>query len=184
MTPFLMLKITKTQQSPRPQRLKYGSPSPDLGVFFSNQHLSILFLRQPSPIVRQPLPLTGGRTFHLLNAVIKYGCIGTETAVPNQSGYPHRTHYCSGVPYVFFLVHVLASKGMTVVPFELNYLVDSVQSILNITMDADMLSHFDEWQRARDDKKCEPLDEWPVELRRARLIPAVDYLQARGHEVG
>ncbi|XP_031488640.1 uncharacterized protein LOC116256417 isoform X2 [Nymphaea colorata] len=158
MTPFLMLKITKTQQSPRPQRLKYGSPSPDLGVFFSNQHLSILFLRQPSPIVRQPLPLTGGRTFHLLNAVIKYGCIGT--------------------------VHVLASKGMTVVPFELNYLVDSVQSILNITMDADMLSHFDEWQRARDDKKCEPLDEWPVELRRARLIPAVDYLQARGHEVG
>ncbi|CAN6464615.1 unnamed protein product [Victoria cruziana] len=77
------------------------------------------------------------------------------------------------------VVHVLASKGVSVVPFKLNYSVDSVQSILNITMDVDMLSHFDEWQRARDDKKYEAPDEWPVELRRARLIPAVDYLQAQ-----
>ncbi|KAF3783487.1 Glutamyl-tRNA(Gln) amidotransferase subunit [Nymphaea thermarum] len=77
------------------------------------------------------------------------------------------------------VVHVLASKGVTVVPFKLNYSVESVQSILNITMDVDMLSHFDEWQRAGDDKKYEAPDEWPVELRRARLIPAVDYLQAQ-----
>jgi len=38
-----------------------------------------------------------------------------------------------------------------VVPFKLNYTVDSVQGILNVTMDVEMLAHFDEWQRTRQD---------------------------------
>lgn len=63
------------------------------------------------------------------------------------------------------------------VPFELNYTVESVQGILNFTMDVDMLAHFDEWQRSRQDDDYEAQDQWPVELRRARLIPAVDYVQ-------
>ena len=72
---------------------------------------------------------------------------------------------------------MLASKGVKMVPFELNYSVETVQSILNFTMDVDMLAHFDSWQRSSNDDKYEAQDQWPVELRRARLIPAVDYIQ-------
>ncbi|CAL5361716.1 unnamed protein product [Camellia sinensis] len=77
------------------------------------------------------------------------------------------------------VVHVLRSKGVNMVPFKLNYSVDSVQGIMNFTMDVDMLSHFDEWQRSRQDDNYEAQDQWPVELRRARMVPAVDYLQAQ-----
>ncbi|XP_043720831.1 LOW QUALITY PROTEIN: putative amidase AmiD [Telopea speciosissima] len=77
------------------------------------------------------------------------------------------------------VVNVLASKGVNVVPFKLNYTVDSVQGILNFTMDVDMLSHFDEWQRSGLDDVYEAQDQWPVELRRAHLVPAVDYVQAQ-----
>eukprot|EP00262_Sarcandra_glabra_P015910 TRINITY_DN5013_c0_g2_i1.p1 TRINITY_DN5013_c0_g2~~TRINITY_DN5013_c0_g2_i1.p1 ORF type:complete len:458 (-),score=81.37 TRINITY_DN5013_c0_g2_i1:29-1369(-) len=77
------------------------------------------------------------------------------------------------------VVRVLASKGVNMVPFKLNYTVESVQGILNFTMDVDMLSHFDKWQRSGEDDRYEAQDQWPVELRRARLIPAVDYVQAQ-----
>nr|CAB3491690.1 unnamed protein product [Digitaria exilis] len=77
------------------------------------------------------------------------------------------------------VVDVLSSKGVKLVPFKLNYTIESVQSILNITMDVDMLAHFDNWQRNGHDDDYEAQDQWPVELRRARLIPAVDYLQAQ-----
>lgn len=63
------------------------------------------------------------------------------------------------------------------VPFKLNYTVDSVQGILNFTMDVDMLAHFDEWQRSGQDNEYEAQEQWPTELRRARIIPAVDYIQ-------
>ncbi|KAF5200608.1 Glutamyl-tRNA(Gln) amidotransferase subunit A, partial [Thalictrum thalictroides] len=77
------------------------------------------------------------------------------------------------------VVDILASKGVNMVPFKLNYTVDSVQGILNFTMDVDMLSHFDEWQRSGQDDAYEAQDQWPLELRRARIIPAVDYVQAQ-----
>ncbi|XP_020593088.1 uncharacterized protein LOC110033448 isoform X2 [Phalaenopsis equestris] len=77
------------------------------------------------------------------------------------------------------VVHVLSSMGVEVVPFKLNYSVKSVQHILNFTMDVEVLSHFDKWQRKGLDQEYEAQDEWPVELRRARVIPAVDYLQAQ-----
>ncbi|KAL6996805.1 hypothetical protein U1Q18_006934 [Sarracenia purpurea var. burkii] len=77
------------------------------------------------------------------------------------------------------VVRVLESKGVNMVPFKLDYIVDSAQGILNFTMDIDMLTHFDEWQRSRQDDNYEAQDQWPVELRRARMIPAVDYLQAQ-----
>lgn len=75
------------------------------------------------------------------------------------------------------VVRVLASKGVNMVPFKLNYTTDSVQSIANFTMDVDMLAHFDEWQRSGQDDDYESQDQWPTELRRARVFPAVDYLQ-------
>ncbi|KAH7517854.1 hypothetical protein FEM48_Zijuj09G0108300 [Ziziphus jujuba var. spinosa] len=75
------------------------------------------------------------------------------------------------------VVHVLASKGVKMVPFELKYAVDSVQGIVNFTMDVDMLAHFDEWQRLGQDDDYESQDQWPTELRRARVFPAVDYVQ-------
>ncbi|XP_021829363.1 uncharacterized protein LOC110769643 [Prunus avium] len=77
------------------------------------------------------------------------------------------------------VVHVLASKGVNMIPFKLNYTVDSVQGILNFTMDVDMLAHFDEWQRSGNDDVYEAQEQWPTELRRARVIPAVDYVQAQ-----
>ncbi|KAL0921108.1 hypothetical protein M5K25_008144 [Dendrobium thyrsiflorum] len=77
------------------------------------------------------------------------------------------------------VVHVLSSMGVEVVPFKLNYSVKSVQQILNFTMDVDVLSHFDKWQRIGLDDEYEVQDQWPFELRRARLIPAVDYVQAQ-----
>ncbi|KAF6168725.1 hypothetical protein GIB67_013107 [Kingdonia uniflora] len=75
------------------------------------------------------------------------------------------------------VVDVLASMGVHMVPFKLNYTVDSVQGILNFTMDVEMLTHFDKWQRSGQDDAYEAQDQWPLELRRARMIPAVDYLQ-------
>lgn len=80
---------------------------------------------------------------------------------------------------VLQVVHILASKGVKMIPFKLNYTVDSVQGILNFTMDVDMLAHFDEWQRSRHDDVYEAQEQWPTELRRARVIPAVDYVQAQ-----
>ncbi|AED91143.1 Amidase family protein [Arabidopsis thaliana] len=77
------------------------------------------------------------------------------------------------------VVEVLGSKGVNMVPFELNYTVESVQGILNFTMDVDMLAHFDEWQRTGQEDLYEAQDQWPVELRRARVVTAVDYIQAQ-----
>ncbi|XP_011650446.1 uncharacterized protein LOC101214338 isoform X2 [Cucumis sativus] len=77
------------------------------------------------------------------------------------------------------VVRILSSKGVNMVPFNLSYSVDSVQGIINFTMDVDMLAHFDEWQRLGLDDEYEAQDQWPTELRRARLIPAVDYVQAQ-----
>ncbi|OMO94775.1 Amidase [Corchorus capsularis] len=77
------------------------------------------------------------------------------------------------------VVNVLESKGVKMVPFKLNYTVDSVQGILNFTMDVDVLAHFDEWQRSGKDDDYEAQDQWPVELRRARVVSAVDYFQAQ-----
>lgn len=77
------------------------------------------------------------------------------------------------------VVQVLQLMGVNVVQFKLNYTVDSVQGILNLMMDVDMLAHFDEWQRSGQDDVYEAQDKWPPELRRARIVPAVDYLQAQ-----
>ncbi|KAL0441767.1 UNVERIFIED_CONTAM: Glutamyl-tRNA(Gln) amidotransferase subunit A [Sesamum radiatum] len=77
------------------------------------------------------------------------------------------------------VVEKLRSKGVNMIPFKLNYSVDSAQGILNFTMDVDMLAHFDEWQRSGKDDDYEAQDQWPLELRRARVVPAVDYVQAQ-----
>ncbi|GAU47268.1 hypothetical protein TSUD_280910 [Trifolium subterraneum] len=74
------------------------------------------------------------------------------------------------------VVHVLESKGIKMVPFKLNYTVDLVQGILNFAMDVDMLAHFDQWQCSGEDNVYEAQDQWHTELRRAHLIPAVDYI--------
>ncbi|KAM1025417.1 hypothetical protein ACFX2J_038408 [Malus domestica] len=60
------------------------------------------------------------------------------------------------------VIHVLESKSINMVPFKLNYIVDFVQCIVNFTMDVDMLSHFDEWQRSRkyDDYESQANVDW------------------------
>lgn len=75
------------------------------------------------------------------------------------------------------VVHVLASRGVEMVKFDLNYTVNSAQDILNFVMDVDMLANFDHWQRSGLDDEYEAQWQWPLEDRRARLISAVDYVQ-------
>ncbi|KAH7865030.1 hypothetical protein Vadar_001429 [Vaccinium darrowii] len=77
------------------------------------------------------------------------------------------------------IVRVLQSKGVNMIPFKLNYTVESPQGILYLMMDVDMLAHFDEWQRSRQDENYDAEDQWSDELRRARMISAVDYVQAQ-----
>lgn len=74
-------------------------------------------------------------------------------------------------------MEALAKRNVKMVPFDLNYTVPSAQFILNVTMDVETLAHFDRWQRAGLDAKYEDQTAWPIELRRARLISAVDYIQ-------
>ncbi|XP_059299744.1 uncharacterized protein LOC132052286 isoform X2 [Lycium ferocissimum] len=77
------------------------------------------------------------------------------------------------------VVDLLKSKGANMVPFNLDYTVDSAQGIVSFTMDIEMLAHFDEWQRSNKDDEFEAQDQWPIELHRARVISAVDYIQAQ-----
>lgn len=77
------------------------------------------------------------------------------------------------------VVKKLQSKGITMVPFKLNYTVENVVGIVSLTMDVDTLAHFDEWQRSGKEDDYEAQDQWPVELRRVRVFPAVDYIQAQ-----
>lgn len=72
---------------------------------------------------------------------------------------------------------LLEKKGVKLVPFELKYSLSTVQFTLKITMEVDVLAHFDHWQRAGLDEDYEDQSAWPVVVRRARLISAVDYLQ-------
>ena len=72
---------------------------------------------------------------------------------------------------------MLRSKGVNMVPFQLNYSVESVQGILNFTMDVEMLAHFDEWQRSRQHDNYKDQDQWPLELRRPHFILAMEYFQ-------
>lgn len=74
---------------------------------------------------------------------------------------------------------MLKSEGVNMVPFKLNYTVGSAKGILNFIMNVDMLAHFDEWQRSKQDEDYEAQDQWPAELCRARVVPAVDYVQVR-----
>ncbi|KAJ4847922.1 hypothetical protein Tsubulata_047149 [Turnera subulata] len=77
------------------------------------------------------------------------------------------------------VVNVLKEKGVNMVPFKLNYTVDSVQGILTFSMNVEMLAHFDEWQRSGQDDAHEAQEQWPTVLSCTRVIPAVDYVQAQ-----
>lgn len=75
------------------------------------------------------------------------------------------------------VVKVLEKKEVKMVPFELKYSLSTVQFTLKITMEVDVLVHFDHWQRTGLDEVYEDQNAWPVVVRRARLISAVDYMQ-------
>lgn len=75
------------------------------------------------------------------------------------------------------VVKVLEKKEVKMVPFELKYSLSTVQFTLKITMEVDVLVHFDHCQRTGLDEVYEDQNAWPVVVRRARLISAVDYMQ-------
>lgn len=81
--------------------------------------------------------------------------------------------------YYMKVVKALADKKVKMVPFNLNYTVPSAQFTLSVTMGVETLAHFDYWQRAGQDVLYEDQTAWPIELRRARLISAVDYIQVK-----
>lgn len=71
---------------------------------------------------------------------------------------------------------VLASKGVKVKPFELNYTAPANDIILAI-MASEAAANFDYWQRSHRDDTNRRQDFWPPLLRLARMIPAVEYIQ-------
>ncbi|KAJ7957144.1 Glutamyl-tRNA(Gln) amidotransferase subunit A [Quillaja saponaria] len=60
------------------------------------------------------------------------------------------------------------------------YLEDAEMEVVHVLASMGVnTAHFDEWQRSGLDDEYEAQDQWPTELRRARIIPAVDYIQAQ-----
>ena len=67
---------------------------------------------------------------------------------------------------------------MSVVPFQLNY-SSPVQDIITVVMLTETAAAFDFWQRSGAAETNRRQDFWPPLLRLARLIPSVEYIQAR-----
>ena len=74
------------------------------------------------------------------------------------------------------MLEVLGARGVTLVPFTLDYDVNAEDVILNI-MISETAAHFDYWQRSGQEDQNRRQDYWPPLLRLARLIPAVEYIQ-------
>ena len=70
----------------------------------------------------------------------------------------------------------MASKGVKVKPFELNYTTPANDIILAV-MASEAAANFDYWQRSHRDDTNRRQDFWPPLLRLARMIPAVEYIQ-------
>ncbi|CAK0784217.1 hypothetical protein CVIRNUC_007421 [Coccomyxa viridis] len=73
---------------------------------------------------------------------------------------------------------IIASKGVKVKPFALNYTTPANDIILAI-MSTEAAANFDYWQRSHRDDTNRRQDFWPPLLRLARMIPAVEYIQAQ-----
>jgi hypothetical protein len=73
---------------------------------------------------------------------------------------------------------VLASKGVRIKPFSLNYSTPASDIILAI-MATEAAANFDYWQRSGMDDTNRRQDFWPPLLRLARMIPAVEYIQVQ-----
>lgn len=70
------------------------------------------------------------------------------------------------------------ARGVNVVPFQLNY-SSPVQDIITVVMLTETAAAFDFWQRSGAAETNRRQDFWPPLLRLARLIPSVEYIQAR-----
>ncbi|KAL3138617.1 hypothetical protein ABBQ32_006381 [Trebouxia sp. C0010 RCD-2024] len=70
-----------------------------------------------------------------------------------------------------------ASLGVTLEPVTMNYTAPA-DAIYNIILNVEAAAHFDHWQRAHLDDENVRQDLWPQALRNARVIPAVEYIQA------
>ena len=71
---------------------------------------------------------------------------------------------------------IMASRGVKVIPFELNYTTPANDIILAV-MASEAAANFDYWQRSHRDDTNRRQDFWPPLLRLARMIPAVEYIQ-------
>ncbi len=71
---------------------------------------------------------------------------------------------------------IMSSRGVKVVPFELNYTTPANDIILAV-MASEAAANFDYWQRSHRDDTNRRQDFWPPLLRLARMIPAVEYIQ-------
>ncbi|KAK9825906.1 hypothetical protein WJX81_004298 [Elliptochloris bilobata] len=84
----------------------------------------------------------------------------------------------SAAPYASELTAALQARGVTVVPFGLNY-TSPVQDIITVVMLTETAANFDFWQRSGAAETNRRQDFWPPLLRLARLIPSVEYIQAQ-----
>lgn len=67
--------------------------------------------------------------------------------------------------------------GINLVSVSMNYTAPA-EAIYNIVLNVEAAAHFDHWQRAQLDDLNVRQDLWPEALRNARVIPAVEYIQA------
>ena len=84
--------------------------------------------------------------------------------------------FCSVLNVSMQFTAIMASQGVKVVPFELNYTTPANDIILAV-MASEAAANFDYWQRSHRDDTNRRQDFWPPLLRLARMIPAVEYIQ-------
>lgn len=63
------------------------------------------------------------------------------------------------------------------VPVKLNFTVNA-KALMNTILGAEAGAHFDSWLRTDKSKFMREQHKWPSYIRSARLIPAVEYIQA------
>lgn len=75
------------------------------------------------------------------------------------------------------VVTQLTELGAAMVPVTVNLTVPA-KALMNTILGAEAGAHFDNWLRTDKSKYMREQHKWPSYIRSARLIPAVEYVQA------
>lgn len=71
---------------------------------------------------------------------------------------------------------MLKAFGAVLRPLAFNY-SSPAQHIMNVVLKVEAAAVFDHWQRSGEEDLNVRQDDWPPDLRAARMVPAVEYIQ-------